>query len=118
MKHIPLRISVSKGTLQSIIEGQKTTLIRTDDRVFACFRVGNSLKIVSGDRGCTCEIVAIRRYESLEDILASEDLSQIAHGNREEALYYLLNIYEPTPPEHHRFVVLQLKRLKVGRKPC
>ncbi len=114
-KHVQ-RLDVKKGTLQSICEGRKPLLVRVDDRTFTRFSVGDKVKVCSGDRACTCKILAIRRYASLEELLSSEDLTKIAHGSHEEARVYLENIY-PEIPTTHRFVVLELNLLRIGRQP-
>jgi ASC-1-like (ASCH) protein len=112
---IARRISVKKGTWQSICEGRKTLLVRTDDRIFVTFGAGEALKIDSGQRVCTCDILAIRRYPTLEALLAAEDLNRIAHGSHQEAKIYLEEIYAELP-EFHTFVVLELKLTHIGHK--
>lgn len=109
------RINVKKGAWQSICQKEKSLLVRIDDRIFARFATNNLVVIASGERACTCRILAIRRYNTLEEILDREDLTRIAHGSHQETHEYLSGIYHDVPSTH-RFVVLELELVKIGRQ--
>ena len=111
------RIDVRKGTWESISCGLKPLLVHIDDRIFTRFSEGDTVRIHSGSshKICTCELLAMRRYKSLDELLEKEDLTKIAHGGHNEARNYLLQIYKRLP-EHYIFVVLEIKLLSVGRK--
>lgn len=109
------RVDVKKGTFQSVCERRKPLLVRVDDVIFVRFVVGEMVKVCSGDRACTCRIIDIRRYQTLEGILKSEDLEKIAHGSQQQAMVYLMQIYDDVPASK-QFVVLELELLKIGHQ--
>ncbi len=109
------RVDVKKGTFQSVCERRKTLLVRVDDIIFIRFVVGEVVKVCSGDRSCTCRILDVRRYQTLEGILKSENLEKIAHGSHQEANIYLSQIYHDVPASKE-YVVLELQLMKIGHK--
>lgn len=108
------RVNVKKGTFQSVCEDRKTLLVRLDNLIFIRLSVDATIKVCSGDRACTCRIVDIRRYKTIEDILKHEDLEKIAHGSHLQARLYLEDIYYTVPSEKE-LVVLELELTKIGR---
>lgn len=114
-KRSATRVDVKKGTFKSVCEQRKTLLVRVDDVIFVRFMVDEMVKVCSGDRSCTCRIIDVRRYQTLEGILQSEDLEKIAHGSQQEARIYLTQIYHDVPSSKH-FVVLELELTKIGHK--
>lgn len=114
-KHSAARVDVRKGTFQSVCEQRKTLLVRVDDEIFIRFSAGTMIKVCSGDRACTCRIVGIRRYKTLQEILENEDLGKIAHGSHLQARLYLEDIYH-TVPSTKELVVLELELRKIGHR--
>ncbi len=116
-----LTIWVKAQTFQLIESGQKDLLVRSVGWMTGYFRAGVCVDICATiknkERRCKRQIVAIRSYSTMLEIVDHEDLARLAHGNKVQTLSYLARIYRKEEEEGEA-VVLELKPFETSEEPC
>lgn len=90
-----LYFHIKKKALLDLHDGRKKTLVRPDiDPIWQRISVGQIVVIGSGDLQWPFLVLALRRYLTLEELVAAEDLRAVNHGNLIQATDYLATVLE------------------------
>lgn len=95
--HARPHASIKMRALLDLHDGRKKTLVRPDVHpLYAGFpadwRVGQIIVLLSRDLRWPFRIVNLRRYETLAKLIEQEELDNIAHGNKIQAIEYLATV--------------------------
>lgn len=93
----PTRVRVSPAHLRQLRADAGGNLVTTEDEIFITFSDGNTIIIDGNHHACRCRIVDHRRYKTIEELRADENLSQ------------LINIPTTELPSNHVYIVLTLE---------
>ncbi len=110
--------SVKKTTFLLIESGQKDLLVRSVTWIFSPANPGDTVVIQSEFGGkmrrCPRKIVAVRPYANMFEIVETEDLARLAHGDKVQTMSFLARIFRPDQEEGHA-VVFELAAVDEGK---